>query len=145
HQVVIHDVGQMVRGIAIRLEQYLVIDLLVIEGDRATKRVVDDSRATLLHLEPHHRGLALPGSSVAWGTMTAQPIIAQHLFIPALLLAHGLQALGSARTAIRGTGIDHLLGIALIQTQTLRLPVGSIWTTDIGAFIPLQANPTQGA
>src|SRR5262249_34261605 len=109
----------MVRGIAIRLEQHLIIDLLVVEGDRATKRVVYDRRATLLHLEPHHRRLALPGSNVAWGKMAAQPIIAQHLFISALLLAHDLQTLGSAPTAIRGTSIDQLLGITLVQIETL--------------------------
>src|SRR5438552_5779374 len=135
----------MVRGIAIGLEQHLIVDLLVIEGDWRTKGVVHDGRATFLYLETHHRGLSLPGSGLACRHMAAQAIVAQHLFGPALLLAHGLQPLWGAPTAIGGTGIEQLLGIALIHSKTLRLPVGSIRTTDIGAFIPLQADPAQRA
>src|SRR5882672_11187413 len=135
----------MVRGIAIGLEQHLIVDLLVVEGDRPTKRVVHDRRTTFLYLETHHRGLPLPGRDRACRAMATQPVIAQHLFILALLLAHGLQTFWGTPTAIGGTGSDQLLGIALIQGKTLRLPVRSVRAAHIRAFVPLQPDPAQRA
>src|SRR5215475_12944145 len=104
----------MVRGIAVGLEQHLVVDLLVIERDRLTKGIVYDRRATLLHLETHHTGLVLFGGNVCGGQVTAVAVIAQHLFLLALLLTHSLQTLWGTPAAIGGTGSDQLLGIPLI-------------------------------
>src|SRR5207249_693128 len=139
------DIGEMVRRIAVGLEQYLVVDLLVIKRDRLTKRIVYDGRATLLHLETNHAGLLLLGSNVCGGQVTAVSVIAQHLFLLALLLTHSLQTFWGTPTAIGSTGSDQLLGIALIQSETLRLPVRSIRTTHIRAFVPLQSDPAQRA
>src|SRR5215470_15279924 len=109
----------MVRGIAIGLEQHLVVDLLMIKRDRLTKGIVDDGRATLLHLETHHPGLILPGGNVRGGQVTAVSVITQHVFLLALLLTHSLQTFWATPTAIGGAGSDQLLGIALIQGETL--------------------------
>src|SRR5262249_1614780 len=128
----------MVRGIAVRLEQYLIIDLLVIKRDRLTKRIVYDRRTAFLHLETHHTGLILLARNVCDCQVTAVSVVAQHLFLLALLLAHDLQAFRGTPAAIGCTGSDQLLGIALIQGETLRLPVRSIRTTHIRAFVPLE-------
>src|SRR5262245_35440604 len=135
----------MVCGIAVGLEQHLVVDLLVIKRDRLTKRIVYDGRAILLHLETHHTGLILFGGDVCGCQVTAVSIIAQHLFLLTLLLPHSLQAFRGAPTAIGGTSSDQFLGIALIQGETLRLPVRSVWTAHIRAFVPLQPDPAQRA
>src|SRR5215475_10682645 len=135
----------MVRRIAVGLEQHLIVDLLVLKRDRLTKRIVDDGRTTLLHLETHHTGLFLLGGNVCGGQVTAVSVIAQHLFLLALLLPHSLQTFWGTPTAIGGTGSDQFLGIALIQGKTLRLSVRSIRTTHIRAFVPLQPDPAQRA
>jgi hypothetical protein len=80
----------MVCRIAIGLEQHLVVDLLVIKGDRLTKRIVYDGSGTLLHFETHHTGLILLGGNVCGCQVTAMSIIAQHLFLLALLLTYSL-------------------------------------------------------
>src|SRR5262245_62323922 len=135
----------MVCGIAIGLEQYLVVDLLVIKRDRLTECVVYDSRAILLHLETDHTWLILLGDKVCGCQVTAVSIITQHVFLLALLLTHRLQTFWGTPTAIGGTGSDQFLGIALIQGETLRLPVRSVWTAHIRAFVPLQPDPAQRA
>ena len=40
HQVVVDDVGEVVGGVAVRLEEHLVLDLLVLNGDGAEHRVL---------------------------------------------------------------------------------------------------------
>src|SRR4051812_5923885 len=114
HQMVVDDVGEMVCRIAVGLEQHLVVDLLVVEGDRLTKRVVHDGCTTFLDLETYHTGLSLSGSGLCRAQMAAVPIVAQHLFLLALLLAHGFQTLRGAPTAVGCTGSNELLGITLI-------------------------------
>src|SRR5262245_45456216 len=135
----------MVCRIAIGLEQHLVVDLLVIKCDRLTKRIVYDGSGILLHLETHHTGLILLGSNVCGCQVTAVSVITQHLFLLTLLLPHGLQTFWGTPTAIGGTGSDQLLGIALIEGETLRLPVRSVRTAHIRAFVPLQPDPAQRA
>src|SRR5262245_34668045 len=135
----------MVRGITVGLEQHLVIDLLVIKRDRLTKRIVYDRRAALLHLETHHPGLILLGGNVCGCQVTAVAVITQHLFLLALLLTHSLQTFWGTPTAIGSTGSDELLSIALIQGETLRLPVRSVRTAHIRTFVPLQPDPAQRA
>src|SRR5215510_13167664 len=135
----------MICGIAIGLEQHLVVDLLVIKRDRLTKCVVYDGRAILLHLETYHTGLILLGSNVCGCQVTTVSIITQHVFLLALLLTHRLQTFWGTPTTIGGTGSDQLLGIALIQSETLRLPVRSIRPPHIRAFVPLQPDPAQRA
>src|SRR5712691_9731069 len=143
--MIVYNIGEMVRRIAVGLEQHLVVDLLVIKRDRRTKRIVYDRRAALLHLETHHTGLSLLGGNVCGCQVTAVSVITQHVFLLTLLLTHSLQTFWGTPTAIGGTGREQLLGIALIQGETLRLPVRSVRTAHIRAFVPLQPDPAQRA
>ena len=45
HQVVVDDVGKIVGGVAVRLEEHLILDLLVLDGDGAEHRVLKGGRA----------------------------------------------------------------------------------------------------
>ena len=54
HHVIVHHVGQVVGGIAVGFQQYLVVNLPVVDGDRVAKGVMHHRAAFLRNLEAHH-------------------------------------------------------------------------------------------
>ena len=53
HQVVVDDVGEVVGGVAVGLQQHLVLDLLVLDGDgaeHASSKVVEPVRGTFCRM-----------------------------------------------------------------------------------------------
>ena len=98
HQVVVDDVGKIVGGVAVRLEEHLVLDLLVLDGDGAEHRVLKGGRARQGHLLADDVGRARLQQplDLLGGQVPAVAVIAAD----ALLIVKGLQPLFGAEAVI---------------------------------------------
>ena len=54
-----------------------------------------------------------------------------------------LQLLRAAETVVGRAGINQLLAVFPVEGKALGLPVGAVRATDVGAFVPIQAQPAQ--
>ena len=145
HDVIVHHVGQVIGGIAVGLEQHLIVDLPVLDGDGVAKRVVHHGAAIHRHLQAHHRRLVAVGLRPRVGKLPAVPVVTQRGLVLPLLLAHRFQAFRRAPAAIRRAAVEQLLHVLAVDGQTLRLPVGAVGAANVRPLVPRQADPAQGA
>ena len=146
HEVVVHDICEVVGGHTVGLDEDLVVHLVVVDLDVAVDHIVeaghalagdllaDDVRLTggeaLFHLFP--------------GQVAAAAIVVGHLTVGALLGVEGFQTLLGAEAVI-GLALSHqLLGILLEHPHALALDVGADGAADVRAFVPQQAGLPQG-
>ena len=59
HEMVVDNIGKVVSGVAVRLEQYQVVELAVVKGDIAANEVIKRCFAFNRCLETYHRRYAL--------------------------------------------------------------------------------------
>ena len=78
HEVVVDDVGEVVGGEAVGLHQYLIVDVVVLEGDVAAQLVAKCSRSgriTRVRRDGHAHDERLPRSDVGCDTEGLAEII----------------------------------------------------------------------
>ena len=137
----------MVRRHAIGLEQHLIVDLAGVARHRAAQLVGELDRTGERHLESDHVRLARGGAprAVAGIEIAAMAVVAGVLLLGELLHAHLVEALRGAEAAIGLAAVEEDSGVVAIELAALALAIRGKWPSDIGAFIPLQADPAQGA
>jgi len=54
HQMIVHHIGEVIGGHAIRLQQYLHVDLLPGDFDLTPQAIIDDADALLRHFHANH-------------------------------------------------------------------------------------------
>ena len=149
HHGVVDDGREVVRGRAVGAEDDEVVELLGIEGHLAVNGVVDDDVAAVLgHLDAQDVGLAgLDAAAGLLGIKVAAAALVALEGVLALLsgLAVGVELLLGAEAGIGLALIPELLGSLLVQVQALGLGVGAKVAADLGALVPVQAQPTHGA
>src|SRR6185437_9078091 len=145
HQVVVDHVRQVIRRPAVGLEQYLIVDQLVLEGDLATKDVVKRRLSGFWHRQTHDTRLAVPRSLFLLGPaeVTAEAIVARWLFARFLGRAHFGQPLKCTEAAVCVAARDELVGVAAVDWQALGLEVRLKRPSDLGPLVPLHAEPAQ--
>src|SRR5690606_4573582 len=75
--------------------------------------------------------------------MHAMAVVARGFLVGHLLGAHLIQAFGTAE-AREGVALgDQLVRVLLVDLATLALPVRAVRAANVGAFIPLNAQPAQ--
>ncbi len=77
------------------------------------------------------------------GQVAAEAVVARGLLAARLLGPHLLQPLGGAVAAVDEALLQQLAGGALVVLQTLRLEVGAVGAADLGAFVPVEAEPAE--
>ena len=113
HEAIVDDVGQVVRRVAIRLEQDEIVKLAVLHGNVSTKQIVELG-GTL-----QRRGQANDGLDalrlIVGGLFSRQvatvPVIAHGRFGLALLFAQLGQPLGAAIAAVSAAIGHELFGV----------------------------------
>jgi len=120
HQVVVDDVGQMIGGIAVRLEQHEIVQLGVVHHDVPANEVVKLGLATKRHRQPDHRSdaLCLALGDLSTRQKPAMPVVSGEA-LGLLFEAHGLEALRRAEAAIREPLIYQSLRILLVNGQAV--------------------------
>src|SRR5690606_14479489 len=61
----------------------------------------------------------------------------------ALMGPKRVETLARAKAAIRLPAVDEGLDLARVDLETLRLPVGAMWTTHVGSLVPVETEPAQ--
>jgi hypothetical protein len=157
HTVIVDHDGQVVGWEPVGLEQNLIIDRRIVEGDLTAKHIANDRLPGQGHLQPHN--VRTIGRNFAGRARPAMPVIHQWLLPGALNIANGFQALRRAVTAIRMTVGDQTFSDILVQSQAFRLDVGTRrtanretrWISNAGVgklvepwtLIPLESKPPQ--
>jgi len=143
HGGVIDDTGEVIGGIAIRLEENKVVDGGVFEGNIAVNKVVEGGLALQGDLEADDGddafGLFL--GTLLGGEVAAVPVVAGRLLSSYLLLAHVFESPGGAVAVVGVALLDEPIGGLLVEVESPGLIVGGIVAADIGAFIPVEAEP----
>ena len=145
HQVIVHNIGKVVGGHTVSLDQNLVIQLLDIDLDVAVDNIVKAGHAALgdfLADDIRLTGGQL-GGNLLGGEAAAMSVIVGHLAGGALRLVHFVQALLGAEAVVRLAGLDQLLGILLEHAHALALDIGADRAADVGALVPGQAGGLQ--
>ena len=133
HRPVVHDAGEVVGGEAVGLEEHEVVHQAILERHAAANQVVEDSRAFEGHGEPHHRGSRIVRALLA----AAAPVVA------ATVLADCFEPRRGAGAPVGRAALDQHAGGAVVVVETLGLVVWRVGTADVGALVPLDAQPPQ--
>ena len=147
HRVVVDDVGQVVRGEAVRLQDHEVVEEAVLVRDLAADEVAEGRGALLWHPEAHHVRLARTGStrSLRRVEVAVAPVVARGLARGALPLAHLAQLIRRAEAAIGVAAREQRSDGRVVALEPLRLHVGRERPADVGALVPVDAEPAQRA
>ena len=138
HVVVVHNRGQVIGGEAVALEQHVVVEQGVLEGDFAAQLVVDDGLALRRHGEADDvLDAGADAESAAAALSAARPLGLLPRF------AQRVQALRGAVAAVGLALVEQPIGRLDVERQPLGLAVGAVRPADVGAFIPVQTEPAQ--
>ncbi len=147
HQVVVYDVGEVVRGVAVALEQHLVVHQVVVDADLAAQQVGDGGLALARHRQADHVRLPRGAAPRRLGgrERAAVAVVAERVrdLLPSLLLAQRFEALPGAEARVRGAAGDELLGVVAVDREALALAVRPVRAADVRPLVPRKAQPAQ--
>ena len=142
HGVVVDDVRKIVGGIAVGLDEDLILQLAVLHRDVAEHRVRKGRAALGRHLLTDDIGNALV-------KLLPDLLLRQIAAVAVVAAADGLalqplQTLLGAEAAVRLALSDQLFGIGQIHLLALRLHIGAKIAADVGTLVVLQACQLHG-
>ena len=147
HEVVVHDVGQVVGGEAVAFQQDGVgVDVLVLPLDVPQEGILEPGDSLHGNLEPDDVGLAgvKVGLNLLRGKVAAVAVVSGGHLVHGLDGADSVKTLGIAE-AVVGLALFHqLLGVLLVQVEALGLDVGAVFAALFAALVPLNAQPGHG-
>ncbi len=142
HQRVVDRVDQRVERGAVGTDDAVVRDVLRGEGQLAADQVREGDRL-VGHPEADDRlpalGLVLLDPGVA--QLAAVAVVAGGLAGGAGGLAAGVELVLGAVAAVGVAGVEQLLRDVLVQVHALRLTVRRVRAADLGALVPVEAQP----
>ena len=143
--MIVHDVGEMVRGEAVRLDQHLVVYAGVLEDDLAANEVADARLAVLRYGEADD--VRRSGGEfllhLRFRETLARAVVADELLPRALLLPQRSQAFRRAETTVRRALFDQLTSVPGVDRRPLRLAIGAVRPADVRPLVPFQPQPAQ--
>ena len=149
HQMIIHDVGQVIGGQFIgTLVQHLVIENLTLYDDFPTDQVLNVNFLTWINLEADHILLSFADQGINFLLRQRQGV-AHHATCTGIILeildfiALGLQLLRGVESNVSLTGCQEFLYIFLIDITTLTLAIGTILATKTHALVELDTQPLE--
>ena len=135
HQMVVDDVGKIVGRHAVPLDEDLILERVVADGDVAVNHIVEGRRAAERHLLADDKRLALREvlvddflRQIAAGAVVADKAL---VVFRRLLMCFA----GIAEAAIGEAVVDELLRIFGIDVHALALDVGAAVAADVRAFV----------
>ena len=142
HQGVVDRVDERVQRGAVRAHDAVVRDVLRGEGQLAADQVREGDRL-VGHPEADNGGaaLGLVRGLLLGAQLAAVAVVAGRLAGGAGGLAAGVQLLLRAVAVVGVTGVQQLLGDVLVEVHALRLAVRRVRAADLGALVPVEAQP----
>ena len=149
HQVVVHNVGQMVRGqLVLALVEHLVVADLTLHAHLTANHVVDEHLLVGLHLEAHHPGVGLPhqplhlllgkGQRVAHLRACAAVVLEILHLIPLRL-----QFLGGVKGHVCLAVGKKLVNVLFVNVAALALAVGAVVAAEGDTLVKLYSQPVE--
>ena len=145
HGVVVDDVGEVIGGHAVGLDEDVVVQLGAVHGDVAVEHVVKGGLARLGHVLPDDVGDARVelGLDLLGGKVQAVLVV-----LPGLALGLGRgAALGQlllGAEAVVGLALcDQLLGVGQVHVLALGLDVRAVVAADVRSLVPEEAAVAQ--
>ena len=149
HQVVIHDIRQMVcRQLVCTLEEHLIIKDVRLHTHLTTNEVVDENLLSTVNLKTHHILLTV-GYQLLHFLLRQRQRVTHHITGVTVVLeildlsALRLQLLRGVESDIRLIVIQQLLHIFLIYLTTLTLTVGTFVAAKAHALVKLDTQPLE--
>src|SRR5262245_5733637 len=146
HQVVVHDIGEVVSRKLIGFKKDLVVNCLPVLVNLSAQEIPHDAVAAKRYLHPHHEGLTVAGAADRdfRRDVAAISVITRKQLLVAIGGAHLLEPLLSAKAAIGIARLDKSTDVLAVDFRPLALPVRGMGTADVGTLIPRETNPAQG-
>ena len=122
HQMIIHDIGQMVSRVPVGFHQHLVVDVASIDLYRAAHEIVKYDIAPLgRDIEADHKGFTVFQFLFAFVGCEREAVfvILRCLLVAGLLFAYFGQTLGSAKTVISLASGNQFIGVFFVERQAL--------------------------
>ena len=144
HRRVVDGVRERVEGLAVGTHDDVVGDVLGLERHLAADEIGERDRR-VGHPEPDDgfAPLRLVRGALLVAQITVQSVVPARPSLGAGALAALLELLGGVVRVVRETRLDQLARDVAVQVEPLGLPVRPEAATDLGAFVPVQAEPTQ--
>ena len=146
HQVIVNDVGEVVGGHAVLLDEDHVIEGVVGEGHVPEHLVMIAGLALgggILTDDVGHARVQL-GLNLLRGQVQAVLVVLEHLAPGLGGGAALLQLLLGAEAVVGVAGPNQLLGVGQVEVLALGLDVGAAGAAHIGALVPVHAAVPQG-
>ena len=150
HQVVVHNIGQVIGGQLVgTLVEHLIVEDIALHVHLATDHVVDKDLLAGINLEAHHILLAVGNQPVhlffRHGQRVAHHqarlvVVLEVLYLLTLLL----QFLGRVEGDIGLAALQQHLHILLIDVAALALTIGAIVAAEADTLVELDAQPAEG-
>ena len=153
HQVVVNDIGQVVGGHAVALEEHFVVEQTAVHGDIATNKVVDSDVNVVRELEAHHVGLATVNAVLHFvGTeaeavlhlLTGGAVVLEGLLLCLVFFTLGVKYFGLVEGVVGPAVGQQLLGILSVEGLAVTLSVGTVGAADMDTLVKLYAQPIEG-
>ena len=153
HGVVVHDVGQVVGGHAVALEEHLVVKQTAVHRHVAAYHVVHRDVYVVGEHEAHHVGLAgvyaalrlfLAEADAVLHGAACGAVVLEGLFLCLVFLALGFQRFGLVEGVVGPAVAYQLVGILAVHGLAVALAVGAVGAADMHAFVKLYAQPVEG-
>src|SRR5208337_3066808 len=141
HCEVIDNAGEIVERRTVGTHDREIADLIGRERDIPLDQVVNDQGAAQRHLKPQgvRAAFALAPGELLGGKLQATESISSFGPLRGRLLGRPL-GLGAV-VAVNMAAIDQLLHRRLVLRGPMRLVVGTIGSTDVRPFVPIDADP----
>src|SRR5215210_5943165 len=145
HQRIVDNDCKVVGGASIGSDDDRITDDLAAERDVASYQVgerdVDSMR------DPETDDRTLPGvdacSRFLAAEIAAGAVVARERTGSERRLAIGIQFFRRTEAVVGMTAGNQFVGVGGIEMQALGLPIGSVWSLDIGPFVPVESEPAE--
>ena len=134
HLHVVHHGAEVVERHAVRAQNHLVVQLLVLRGDLALDQVLEGGRSIVGHAEPDHRSRRSPRQVlVAAGARVLEPTL-----LACGLLAQTVQLFLGAVAAVRLALRDQGFRVPVVRRESLHLEVGTVRPSGDRPLVPIE-------
>src|SRR3954466_6403362 len=145
HQRIVDHHREVVGGVPIGADDHVVADHVGAERDFAADQILEGDVDVLRHAEADHAALARldPPARVLGRERAAGAAILRRTSGREILAAIVLEFLRRAEAVVGVAAGEQLVGVRQIKSLPLRLAIGAAAAADVGAFVPLEAEPAQ--
>ncbi len=145
HQMIIHNIGEVIRGITIRLEQHLVVDLVGGEFHTPSNEIIKGNATRIGNLHTHD--IRESGFNLLlylfFSKLQSSAVVLWRYSHSLLVLPHLLQLFSRIECTICLPRIEKHLCMLLVNGKPLRLNIRSLWTALHRTLVEIKSCPPQ--